>query len=276
MWLEPLSQLLVRVALCGANDGQRPAVLAGTDCQPGSWCLPFPSESSGRQSGPPAGRGAIARLHGPRGALALYAQVPPTQQQFLFRAGSDGEYWFAHSHPRPFGPSAARRRSAGPGFARAGRYQTTANRGTKGQCSTGRPRLCRIARDRRGRLSHRLASGPEPKGSVAIAINPAIGSHRVDYGGREAGAMIPGLPPASVPADGHSRLSNWNTTVDRRPPGIGRSRLVGHPRPAERPGGNFTVTPTTATASWSTSTRRASWVRVVVRHRCGPAAANRP
>ena len=35
-------------------------------------------------------------VSGDRGAhWNLYSKAPPTQQNFLFRAGSDGEFWFA-------------------------------------------------------------------------------------------------------------------------------------------------------------------------------------
>ena len=126
MWLEPLSQLLVTVALVGQTAATAPPVLPEpiVTRQP-VFAIPFRVERADNPARQPVEVQLLVSTD--RGARwQLYAQVPPTQQHFLFRAGGDGEYWFAIRTVEPFGPNAARD-DRHAGVARAGRYQTTAN-----------------------------------------------------------------------------------------------------------------------------------------------------
>ena len=125
MWLEPLSQLLVMVALVGANGGDRPARVAGTDRYPAAGICHSLPRRAGRQPGQAAGRGAIARLYGPRGALATVRPSAADAAAFPVSCRRRRRVLVRHSHRRTFGPNAARD-DHHAGVARAGRYQTTA------------------------------------------------------------------------------------------------------------------------------------------------------
>ena len=69
----------------------------------------------------------------------------------------------------------------------------------------------------------------EPKGSVAIAINPAIGSnYKAEMGGGRRERQSPALPPGERPRMVNSRLFQLEYDVDSvGPSGIGRVELWG-------------------------------------------------
>jgi hypothetical protein len=95
MWLEPLSHLLVALALVGQTPAATPAALPDliTTQQP-VFAIPFRLERTEDSMHQVAEVQLLVSTDRGR-RWQLYAKSPPTQQHFLFRAGGDSEYWFA-------------------------------------------------------------------------------------------------------------------------------------------------------------------------------------
>lgn len=153
----------------------------------------------------------------------LYSKVQPNRQQFQFRAPSDGEYWFAirtvdrSGQLRP--PTITE-----PGL----RVQVNAK-------PSGGPILAQspAKSQKAGKpvTSDDSASATEPKGAVAIAINPPIGKKYTPKEKTKTSSdteSVAGLPPGERPRMVNSRLFELEYEIDSvGPSGIGRVELWG-------------------------------------------------
>jgi hypothetical protein len=96
MWLAPLSGWVLSLAILGQSSAavspaMLPELIATKDA---TFAIPFRVESADNPARQPAEVQLLVSID--RGnRWQLYGQVPPTQQQFVFRAKNDGEYWFA-------------------------------------------------------------------------------------------------------------------------------------------------------------------------------------
>ncbi len=179
-------------------------------------------------------------VSGDRGAhWNLYAKAPPTQEHFLFRAGADGEYWFAIRTVDRAGQVQPETIS-GPQMrvlvdTRTAGLKPTPPRGQTGSATASADAATRPQTRASGPSSDRpltnvdSSTAAEPRGSVAIAINPAIGNNFAGADSRRGGAAaIPGLPPGERPRMVNSRLFELEYDVDSiGPSGIGRVELWG-------------------------------------------------
>jgi hypothetical protein len=221
MWLEPISQLLVVLALVSQTGASASPGAAVTTVRQSVFAVPYRID----RSDDPARQPVEVQLHvsTDRGThWQLYARAMPSQQHFLFRAGGDGEYWFAirtvdrsgQARPEAIADPGLRvlvdtRPAAAKPAVR--REQTTARIPVKTDRNVG------------------PATDAEPKGSVAIAINPAIGKKYVASDGPSITAEpAVGLTPGERPRMVNSRLFELEYDVDSvGPSGIGRVELWG-------------------------------------------------
>lgn len=220
MWLEPLSHWLVAVALLGQTAATAPPTMPDmlTTRQP-VFALPFsvdPTTDAARQP-------VEVQLHVSldRGAhWQVYAKAPPTQKHFMFRAGEDGEYWFAIRTIDRSGQA---------------RPETITGPGMRVRVDTQSPVVKAKPEPPKTQIAEKpvpAADEPaaaEPKGSVAIAINPAIGKRYVASNKHSSSAEIAsGLPPGERPRMVNSRLFELEYDIDSvGPSGIGRVELWG-------------------------------------------------
>ena len=132
----------------------------------------------------------------------FYAKAPTTQKRFMFRAGGDGEYWFA--------------------------IRTIDRSGRVRPKSISAPGL-RVVVDTSAAAKTPMATRPTkptPKGSVAIAINPPIGSKRDTM--VEPSNAVPGPPKGERPRMVNYRLFELEYEIESvGPSGIGRVELWG-------------------------------------------------
>ena len=154
----------------------------------------------------------------------LYAKAPPTQQRFLFRVGGDGEYWFAIRTVDRSG-QAQPESIAGPGLRVLVDTKPAKPIATARQ--TQPPVQVKTAE--KAVAAAPPAASTEPKGSVAIAINPAIGKNLAAAdAGRKAEGSVSGLPPGERPRMINSTAFALDYDVDSvGPSGIGRVELWG-------------------------------------------------
>jgi len=142
-------------------------------------------------------------VSGDRGAhWNLYAKGPPTQSQFMFRAGSDGEYWFTIRT-----------------VDRSGQVRPEAIRGPGLRVIVDtRPPGAKAA-------APRIAEGKGPAGTAVSSR----GIGRAGVEGRSAvETAFPGLPPGERPRMVNSLLFDLEYEVDSvGPAGIGRIELWG-------------------------------------------------
>jgi len=150
----------------------------------------------------------------------LYAKAPTTQKHFKFRAGGDGEYWFAIRTIDRFG---------------RGRPKTIAAPGLRVVVDTSAP--TQTSTDVRRQTDARTPVANDAprtktatKGSVSIAINPPIGNKHQPAGESSDGAAdaASDIPPAQRPRMVNSRLFELEYEVESvGPSGIGRVELWG-------------------------------------------------
>jgi len=191
------------------------------------FAIPFRIE----RSSDPAWQPVEAQLYvsTDRGAhWRLYTKASTTQNHFTFRAGGDGEYWFAIR-------TADRSRQARPATIDAPGLRVLVdtkppalNRGTL-------PFSSNENRDGPQRRSDKPATDvgpaitPQPDRAVAIAGKPAIGrKYSAASESSNAAPTVPGLPPGERPRMVNSRTFDIEYEVDSvGPSGIGRVELWG-------------------------------------------------
>jgi len=95
MWMEPLSRLFVSLALLGQTAATAPpAAPEPIATRQSVFAIPFRVDRIDDPTHQPVELQLyVSTDRGTR--WQLYSKVPPSQQHFLFRAGGDGEYWFA-------------------------------------------------------------------------------------------------------------------------------------------------------------------------------------
>jgi hypothetical protein len=218
MWMEPLSHWLVAVALLGQTTATAPPTTPDMlTTRQSVFAIPFRVDPTNDVARQPAEVQLHVSIDG--GAhWQLYAKAPPTQQHFMFRAGADGEYWFAIRTVDRSG-QARPETITGPGL----RVRVD----TQPPVTKLKPEAPKTQNNNRPVADADPAA--EPKGSVAIAINPAIGKRYVapdkHSGSTEA---VPGLPPGERPRLVNSRRFELEYDVDSvGPSGIGRVELWG-------------------------------------------------
>jgi hypothetical protein len=306
MWLEPLSRLLVSLALLGQTAATAPpAAPEPLVTRQSVFAIPFRVDRVDDPTRQPVELQLYVSTD--RGARwQLYSKVQPSQQHFLFRAGGDGEYWFAirtldgsgRVRPETIGSPGlrvlidtvapvlkltAQRNPAGqvtvrweinkpnikPGsltiqyrasVAESWRPAPIERQGPK---NPGTPQAGQLAfwpKSEAGAIQIRAEvsdtagnsataqtelkmeythhdAGPaitaEPTGSVAIAINPAVGN-KCETSGKTTGKpsadaqTIPSMPPGERPRMVNSRLFELEYDVDSvGPSGIGKVELWG-------------------------------------------------
>ena len=142
----------------------------------------------------------------------FYAKGPTTQKSFLFRAGGDGEFWFAIRTVDRSGRVRPKSISA-PGL------MVVVDAAAQSPTSPdGRRKTDAAGPAKKPRSDDARPAKPIPQGSVAIAINPPIGSRR------DAPPESTGKRPRMV----NSRLFELEYDVDSvGPSGIGRVELWG-------------------------------------------------
>ena len=188
----------------------------------------------------------------------LYTKAQPTQQHFVFRAADDGEYWFAirtvdragHLWPETITDPGVRvtikartpelkpvvqPSPTAPVVAKTELLPSqTAPVVAKTEIPPRSPTRVRIPHSETAsaRTEPPAATDPpttEPKGSVAIAISPAVGSKYPDSDDRHGNSVtIAGLPPGERPRMVNSRLFELEYDIDSvGPSGIARVELWG-------------------------------------------------
>ena len=306
MWLEPLSRLFVSLALLGQTAATAPpATPEPLVTRQSVFAIPFRVDRVDDPTRQPVELQLyVSTDRGTR--WQLYSKVQPSQQHFLFRAGGDGEYWFAirtvdgSGRVRPetiTGPGlrvlidtvapvlklTAQRNPAGPVIVRweinkpnikpgslTIQYRASAAESWRpapierqGPKNPGTPQAGQLAfwpkpeasaiqiraevSDTAGNSATAQTelkmenthhdAGPamtaEPTGSVAIAINPAIGN-KCETSNKTSGKpsaespTFPNMPPGERPRMVNSRLFELEYDVDSvGPSGIGKVELWG-------------------------------------------------
>jgi hypothetical protein len=220
MWLEPLARLFVSMTLLGQTAAASPTPEPIVTRQ-GVFAIPFrvdPTNDPARQ--PTEVQLYVSTDRGAHWQLSGRAQ--PTQQQFLFRAGADGEYWFAIRTVNQTGQARPETITA-PGLRVVVDTKPPAAKSVA-------PREQVVARvQEKPDLDAGRSASTEPKGSVAIAINPLIGkNYAAGDGERRTSEAAAGLPPGERPRMVNSRLFELEYDVDSvGPSGIGRIELWG-------------------------------------------------
>lgn len=222
MWIEPLSQLFIAAALLGQTAATTPEPVVSRQAV---FAIPFQVKPVTN----PAKQTVEVQLYvsTDRGQhWQLYAKAQPTERHFLFRSGANGEYWFAvrtldrSGQLRPDtipGPELRVRVEAQPPQTPA---DTSRDRTARRPVTQPNP-----ATDAK---SDDASRGDASQGSVAIAINPAVGS-RFDASQPFGDApTIPGLPQGERPRMVNSRMFQLEFDVDAvGPSGVGRVELWG-------------------------------------------------
>lgn len=146
----------------------------------------------------------------------FYAKAPTTQEHFMFRAGGDGEYWFAIRTIDRSGRVRPKSISA-PGLRVV--VDTSAPPRTP-------PDSRRSAPAKTPAYDAARPPKPVPKGSVAIAINPPIGSKRNTA--VEPSSAVPRPSKGERPRMVNYRLFELEYDIESvGPSGIGRVELWG-------------------------------------------------
>lgn len=166
MWL---SQLLIAASLL-AQAGEAPAP-AMTVTRHRTFAVPYQLKTATDAASQPVEVQLYVSTD--RGATwRLYAKGPTTQKSFMFRAGGDGEFWFAVRTIDRSGRARPEKVSA-PGLIvvvdAAAEQQTAA---------AGRGNAASTAQVKKPPADSARPPKPAPQGSVAIAINPPIGARR--------------------------------------------------------------------------------------------------
>jgi hypothetical protein len=215
MWMEPLSQLVIAAALLGQTAVTLPEPYISRQA---AFVVPFHV----KPVSDPSREVVEVQLHvsTDRGQhWQLYTKAQPTQKQFLFRSSSDGEYWFAvrtldrSGQLRPDKISMPELRV---------RVETKASQ-TQSNASRDRTAQRPVTRSDQN-------AGPslEPKGSVAIAINPAVGKKFNPSQPFGDAPTIPGLPQGERPRMVNSQMFQLDFDIDSvGPSGVGRVELWG-------------------------------------------------
>lgn len=204
MWL---AHLIIAAAVV-SQPGTGPAP-ATTVTRHREFVIPFQL----KQAETPAARPVEVQLYvsTDRGAhWRFYAKAPTTKKNFMFRAGGDGEYWFAIRTIDRSGQVRPRTISA-PGL----RVVVNSTGSAKSAPPPAKPRP--VASKKPPVAAERPSRQP-PNGSVAIAINPPIGENR----------ETPEQPNDQRPRMVNSRLFELEYDIDEvGPSGIGRVELWG-------------------------------------------------
>lgn len=204
MWV---AQLLIAAAMISQSGGG-PAP-ATTVTRHREFAIPFQL----KQADTPAAQPVEVQLYvsTDRGAhWRFYAKAPATKKSFMFRAGGDGEYWFAIRTIDRSGQVRPRTISA-PGL----RVVVNSSGSAKPAPPPAKPQ--KIAAKKPSADAAR-PSRKIPAGSVAIAINPPIGENR----------DAPEQPNARQPRMINSRLFELEYEIEEvGPSGIGRVELWG-------------------------------------------------
>jgi hypothetical protein len=150
----------------------------------------------------------------------LYAKAQPTQQHFLFRAGADGEYWFAIRTVDRSG-QARPEMITEPGL----RVRIDTKPANVAVAPKTPPQTQNVDKPIADAAPATIS---DAKGSVVVAIAPAVGKKYVAAGEPSDGPAISGLPPGERPRMVNSRLFELEYDVDSvGPSGIGRVELWG-------------------------------------------------
>ncbi|MBN1395567.1 MAG: hypothetical protein JW959_11130 [Pirellulales bacterium] len=195
MWL---SQLLVAAAI--AAQAGTDAAAATTVIRHRTFAIPYQLHEAKDEAAQPVEVQLFVSTD--RGAnWRFYAKGPVSQKHFMFRAGGDGEYWFAirmidrSGRVRPASIS-------GPGL------KVVVDASGKTQPKTEAQR----------RTTKKAEQ--TPKGSVAVAVNPPIGNRHDADADADANAERPRMV--------NSRLFELEYEIDQiGPSGIGRVELWG-------------------------------------------------
>jgi len=191
------------------------------------FAIPFRVE----RSSDPAWQPVEAQLYvsTDRGAhWRLYTKVPTAQKHFTFRAGGDGEYWFAICTADRSGQTRPKTIET-PGLrVLVDTKAPEVNRGTA-------PFSSNENRDSPQRHSDKPADNvgpalmPESNEAVTVAGKPAIGrKYSAPSESSGAAPTMPGLPPGERPRMINSRTFDLEYEVDSiGPSGIGRVELWG-------------------------------------------------
>jgi len=220
------SHLILIAALWGASDAAATRVSPGlTTLRQSVFAIPYRID----RTADPARQPVEVQLHvsTDRGAhWQLYSKAPPTQQYFMFRAGGDGEYWFAirtvdrSGQVRPesiTGPGLRVRVEAQPPDAKPAAPKPPPHTAARFEVQFG------------GGSDSGPTRRNEPQGSVAVAIHSAVGSNRAASEGPLLGGEPVETPRAGArPRMVNSRMFELEYDVDAvGPSGIGRVELWG-------------------------------------------------
>lgn len=234
MGLGSLSQVLVTLALLGQTSATAATATPQlVTARQAFFAIPFRVDRADDPARQPAKVQLLVSTD--RGAhWQLYGKALPAQKHFLFRAGADGEYWFAirtidrqgRVHPETI---------AAPGLRvlvdTSGQQQTPPNNSNSNSSNSNSSNMSNSrGLTAPGPVNHANPptddAGPattnESNGSVAIAINAPIGKN---FGTEET---TPGLPPGERPRMVNSRRFELEyDVVSVGPSGIGKVELWG-------------------------------------------------
>lgn len=239
MWLEPLAQLILAAALMGQTPAGQATVPQPVVARQSAFAIPFRVDQTNPARQPVEVQLFVSTDRGKQWRLC--GKAAPSQQQFVFHAPADGEYWFAvrtidrNGKFRPetiVSPGLCVRvdtRTTDMKPAPANRFDVirrpseASDRTTNGPALQANPYVSPSS----ARSDDAADASSEARGSVAIAINPAIGRKIVSQERDAAGAAF-GLPPGERPRMVNSRKFELQYDVDSiGPSGIGRVELWG-------------------------------------------------
>ncbi len=231
MRLNLLFQGIVVVAVLGQGASEAAALPEPIATRLSEFAIPFRLEPGGDPSRQPVELQLYVSTD--RGAHWQYhAKAHPAQKAFLFRPGADGEYWFAIRTIDRTG-AARPERIAGPALRvmvdrKPPSLQHAAD--AAGSRAVAKAQVQTSPAQAGSSPEATISATPEPKGSVAIAISPAIGNKfgEADEKSPIRKQLTAGLPPGESPRMINSRLFDLEYDVDSvGPSGIGRVELWG-------------------------------------------------
>jgi hypothetical protein len=212
MCLETLSQWMLVAALLGQVPPGQPAIPQPIVTRQAEFAIPFRIDQPNPTRRPVEVQLYVSTDRGRHWQFC--AKASPNQQQFVFRAPNDGEYWFAIRTMDPTGQVRPQNITT-PGLCvRVDTRSSQMQQGMANRPAGGHPGN---------------PSGPniDPQGSVAIAINPAIAKKVVIPHAQQA-ARAPALPAGERPRMIRSKKFELEYDVDSvGPSGIGRVELWG-------------------------------------------------